>query len=163
MTSENNLHIDISTQPTWDTVKDVQTKTEKFVLNKGLSQDVSIAIVMCASELMENAVKYGTENPDGSDIRFDLNINDDNTVSIEVENAYSNDSDVENVIDNIEKIQESEDPSMLYVERLIELLDNVNPEDGHLGLLRIAYEGEFDLKYYNENGMLTVTAYRSIH
>ncbi len=161
MNNENNFKINITIVPTWSLVKDVQVKTEKFMKNKDLGQDVIDATIMCATELIENAVKYGSEKPDGSNINFDLQATSDN-ITIQVENGYHDLKDLENVIEHIEKIQNSDDPSVLYIERLQELLDNPKPGVSQLGLYRIAYEGEFNIDYNHENNVLSITASRNI-
>ncbi len=157
----DHVKISIVIKPTWHLVKEVQEKTEKFMQEKKMSSDIIEVSVMCSTELIENAVKYGAEKPDGSSIDFDLQATDD-TVEIIVSNGYHDDQDLKNVIKHIDKIKASEDPAALYIERLQELLDNPKPGVSQLGLYRIAYEGGFTLDYRHSDMALTIIAKRKI-
>lgn len=157
----DQVTINLKITPTWSLIKEVQAKAEKFMTEKGKSQEVIEAAIMCATELIENAVKYGSEKPDGSTIDFDLRATDD-IISVTVTNGYHDERDLRNVIDHIEKIKASDDPSVLYIERLQQLLENPKPGVSQLGLYRIAYEGGFNLDYKHKDKLLTVVAEKAI-
>jgi hypothetical protein len=157
----DQVKISVTIKPTWTLIKEIQSQAEKFMKDHGKNQDIIDATIMCVTELIENAVKYGADKPDGSNIDFNLSAFDD-TISIVVTNGYHNESDLKNVIENIDRIKASNDPSALYVERLQQLMENPRPGVSQLGLYRIAYEGEFLLDYKCGNGSLTVIAQRKI-
>ncbi len=159
--SYDNIKVSIKVKPTWNIIKEIQVKTEDFIKDKEKDQEIIDAVVMCASELIENAVKYGVEKPDGSSIDFSLKIVH-KILTIEVENGYYDVKDLNNVIEHIDKIRSSEDPSALYIERLEELLESTNPDVSQLGLYRIVYEGGFSLNYKCEDRVFTIIADREI-
>jgi hypothetical protein len=156
-----DVSFNISIKPTWSIVRELQEKTAQFMNEKKKSKDISEASIMCATELIENAVKYGTEKPDGSNIDFELHA-DNEKIMIKVANGIKSEEDKDNVAEHIDKIKESDDPSMLYTERLMELMENPKPGISQLGLYRIAYEGEFTLDYSYQNKILTISAERKI-
>ncbi len=157
----DQVKISIVIKPTWNLVKEVQVKAETFMKGKNMSTEVIDAAIMCSTELIENAVKYGAEKPDGSSIDFDLRASED-LIEIIVSNGYHTEKDLNNVLEHIDKIKSSNDPAALYVERLQELLDNPKPGVSQLGLYRIFYEGGFNLDYNHENRILTIIAKRKI-
>ncbi len=157
----DHVKINIVIKPTWHLVKEVQEKTEKFLTEKKMSTDIIEVAVMCSTELIENAVKYGSEKTDGSSIDFDLRAGE-GSIEIIVSNGYHDENDLKNVITHIDKIKASDDPSALYIERLQELLDNPKPGVSQLGLYRIAYEGGFSLDYRHSDMTLTIIAERKI-
>jgi len=157
----DHVKISITIKPTWHLVKEVQIKTEKFMIEKKMNPEIIEVSIMCSTELIENAVKYGADKPDGSSIDFDLRADEDK-VEIIVSNGYHDENDLKNVINHIDKIKASDDPAALYIERLQELLDNPKPGVSQLGLYRIAYEGGFNLDYRHSDMSLTIIAERKI-
>lgn len=157
----DHVKISIVIKPTWSLVKEVQTKTEKFMNDKKMSPEIIDSVIMCSTELIENAVKYGSEKPDGGSIDFDLRADKD-IVEIIVSNGYQYEKDLKNVVEHIEKIKKSDDPAALYIARLQELLENPKPGISQLGLYRIAYEGGFSLDCQHTNMALTIIAQRKI-
>ncbi len=157
----NEVSINISIKPTWSLVKEIQAKAEAFMNEQGKGKDVIEATLMCVTELIENAVKYGSEKPDGSNIDFDLKA-DSGHMKIIVTNGIRNESDIDVVVDHIKKIKNSNDPAQLYTERLMELMENPKPGISQLGLYRIAYEGEFKIDYTYSNHIFTIIAEREI-
>lgn len=158
---EKEVAINISIKPTWSIIREIQDKTTKFMEENGKSRDVIEATIMGATELLENAIKYGAETPDGDNIKFDLQA-DDKRVTVNVTNGIKSDEDIANVKDHIDKINASNDPAKLYTDRLMELMENPKPGVSQLGLYRMAYEGEFKLSYKYENKLLAVTAFIDI-
>ena len=154
-----DVAISISIKPTWSIVKEIKEKANRFMEEKGAHKDIKEATIMCATELIENAVKYGTEKPGGGNIEFDLSIDNDNII-IKISNGIKAKHDIDSVIEHIDKLKESTDPAKLYTERLMELMENPKPGVSQLGLYRIAYEGDFSLDYKYDNKILTVIAER---
>jgi hypothetical protein len=137
--SKDEVTISLSITPTWSILKEVQEKTEQFMKNKNTKSEYIDATVMCASELVENAIKYGSSVSGQNLITFELR----------------------NVKEHVDNLKKTGDPGSLYTERLRELMDNPKPGASQLGLYRIAYEGEFTLDYKYQNGVLTVKAERN--
>jgi len=159
MTSSNSVNITI--HPTWNIIKEIQEKTSKFIEGLNLSKDFSDSTVMCATELIENAIKYGSEKPGGGNIEFNLNT-DGKKIVIMISNGVRSEDEIRVCVMHIEKIKNSKDPSALYTERLKELMKNPKPGVSQLGLYRIAYEGKFRLDYTYRDRVLTITACRKI-
>ncbi|MCP4131565.1 MAG: hypothetical protein GY754_11355 [bacterium] len=155
------ISINMSIQPTWSMVRKIQERAKEFMKSKGKDKDATEAMTMCVTELIENAVKYGMETPEGGDIEAEFLVHD-NTVFIKVINGIRLDSDIKNFIEHIEKIKNTDDPASLYTSRLMELMENPRPGESQLGLYRIAYEGEFKLDYKYENKVLTVFAEKNL-
>lgn len=157
--STDELTISLSITPTWSILKEVQDKTEQFVKNKNMKTEYIDATIMCASELVENAIKYGSSINGQNLIHFELGTTD-GRVYINVSNGIRNEMDLREVKIHIENLKKTNDPGSLYTERLRQLMDNPKPGVSQLGLYRIAYEGEFKLDYMCQNGVLTVQAAR---
>jgi hypothetical protein len=159
MSDNEDISISLSITPAWSILKDVQDKTEACLRRSGASRDVSDATIMCASELLENAIKYGSSVSGKNNITFDLGIHE-GTIRIRVANGITDEQNVRNVASHIGKIQDSTDPGVLYTERLRELMENQKPGVSQLGLYRIAYEGEFALDFTYNDGTLIIQAER---
>ena len=147
--------------PVWDISRQIRNKVESIfaVENKDL-QDAS---KMVSSELLENAIKYGSsidpENKIG--IRFEIDV-DHRCITIKVINRIIDPTDFENFKNHVNKIKSSNNPEQLYIQQLTSLIENPKLGQSQLGLYRIAFEGEFTIDYSFENNILTVVAKRNI-
>ena len=155
------VSINVLIKPTWSIIKDIQEKTMKYMESREKNKDLTEATMMCVTELIENAIKYGIEKPDGRNIEFDL-VADEKKIRIMISNGIKSESDLKNVTTHIDSISASSDPAQLYTERLMELMENPKPGVSQLGLYRIAYEGEFKLSYKYESNIMTIIAERNI-
>jgi hypothetical protein len=155
----DEVKISLSITPTWSILKEVQEKTESFMKKKNTRHDIIEATIMCAAELVENAIKYGSSNAGHSNITFDLSTNEDK-VCVKVANGIKDEHDAQNVKNHIDRIRNGGDPGKLYTDRLQQLMENPKPGVSQLGIYRIAYEGEFKLDYTYQSGILTVIAER---
>lgn len=153
----NNFNMNLTIRPTWDIVKEVHEKTLRVMEEQGASKEIRESTMMVATELIENSVKYGVSLPDGSNIGFNLEISGE-TILMSTKNGINEDIHAQMVLDHIDRINTSENPKELYTQRLMELLENPKPGVSQLGLYRIAYEGQFSLRYEYENQILTVKA-----
>lgn len=115
------------------------------------------AAATVASELLENAVKYG-----GGHIDFRCEVVDDHVVITAI-NSVADHSDVESMKRHIDRIRAAADPFDLYVERLTMLMENPEAKQTQLGLYRIAYEARFTLAYAQHGEYVEVKASRSVH
>jgi len=157
--NKDEVTISLSITPTWSILKEVQEKTERYMKNKNANSDIIEATIMCATELVENAIKYGSSDTGQSNITFDLSTIDAG-VFIKVSNGIKDENDALNVKTHIDRVKKTGDPCKLYTERLMQLMDNPKPGLSQLGLYRIAYEGEFKLDYTYNDRILTVKAER---
>jgi len=157
----DDVAISFTIKPTWSIIKKIQERTVNYMNSKGKSKDLTDATMMCVTELIENAVKYGEETNKGDNIEIDLRVHEDK-ITIRVTNGLSAHKDLTTVAEHIDKLKKSNNPAELYTQRLKELLDNTKPSVSQLGLYRIAYEGEFKLDYRYSDNMLTIIAERKI-
>lgn len=157
----DDMSISFVIEPAWSTVKEAMSKAEAFLGKCGKCGDLISATVMCVSELIENAVKYGDRGPNGDKISFEMTI-DEATIRVTVRHGVTNEEDVGRVIETIEELKRGSDPKQLYSKRLRELLNETRPSVSRLGLFRIAYEGEFRLDCSYTNQILAVSAERAI-
>lgn len=115
---------------------------------------------LVASELVENAIKYGEPVAAASHASFRLTMND-TSISIEVRNGIRNIPAVEAYKERLAKIAASPNKEQLCLERMQELINHPN-QHGQLGLYRIVQEASFDLSCTYENEVLIVRAKRAI-
>jgi hypothetical protein len=155
----DDMKISLSITPTWSLINEIKDKTEKFLKEKNASRELIDATIMCSTELMENAIKYGSTNKKEVNINFDLSLFP-GKLCVTVTNDVENDKDAKNVRDHIDRLKKTKDAAKLYIDRLSQLMENPKPGISQLGLYRIAYEGEFALDYDYKNNILTVRAER---
>ncbi|HNR86875.1 MAG TPA: hypothetical protein PKM65_00885 [Spirochaetota bacterium] len=155
----DNFVVKYSINSAWGIVKEIREKVGSLLQDR--QKDLVDATMMTVSELIENAIKYGTPVSSSTDIDFELTITD-RTISISISNGIVAMSDYENVKRHLDLIGQSDNPGELYTKRLMELMENPRPGVSQLGLYRIAYEGEFSLSYRFENKILTIFAERAI-
>ncbi len=157
----DNITFSYNIDLTWSIVKHIRDNIESIVEAK--DPDLADACKMTASELVENAVKYGCSAGKTRGIEFHFSINS-TEARIVVSNGIIHHSDVENVKFHIDAINASESPQDLYIQRLNTLLENPELNQSQLGLYRIAFEGEFCLSYEHDEqlNVLTITATKQI-
>jgi hypothetical protein len=113
---------------------------------------------MTASELVENAIKYGETVPAASTVTLVLEATP-TLLSIRVVNGSTNAAGVAELERRVSELQSAEDKQALYLARLEHLLADAD-ESGKLGIYRIGFEGGFDLRLEYMNDVVTVTATR---
>jgi len=134
------------------------------MVNSGLKErDEALReeVTMVASELAENVVKYGEPVEQSAAGSLQLVIGDE-TVRVISTNGVRSAERARGLAEALERITSSKDPRSLYLARMQELMANPTQTESKLGLLRIAYEGEFTLSHTYENSVLTITAERSL-
>ena len=154
------IEFDCRITPAWDLIEKVEQNTQELfkVTDKSLKE----ATIMVATELLENAVKYGRSHPGIDGIQFHF-IADDDFIRISVSNAVLEDHHKNDLIETIDEVNKCENPEILYMNRLKELLESRVKGVSRLGLYRIAYEGQFNLSYKLENDLLTVIAEKHLN
>lgn len=117
------------------------------------------ATKMVASELVENAIKYG--QLESKEIRFLLSLSEQ-TVIIEVENGIDDRAALAALEARVAAINQADNHEELLLKRMQEIVDRP-VQASQLGLFRIASEGGFHLEYSYNVSVLKVRATRKIH
>ncbi len=153
-----DVAIDAQIQPIWATVRVIRCK-----LNAKLASypnRVRYATAMVASELLENAIKYGESIPNLERITFSFMIRD-GVCRIVVANGSNSQKNIGRLKAMIAEVNAADDKSALYTRRLQQLLENPSDHSG-LGIYRIGFEGDFELACEANDGIVTVVATRSV-
>jgi hypothetical protein len=152
------LRIQIDIEPVWTVVRRIREQVAQALA--AYPENVRSATVMTASELVENAVKYGESVPNAATISFSLIASPD-SLRVEVTNGSKNTDSVARLRERIAAIVAAPDKTALYMDRLEHLLSTPS-ESGQLGLYRIAFEGAYELSCTYEESVVTVNAVRRL-
>ena len=144
--------------PVWLNVRRIRHEVGNLL--ESCSPDLRSSAMMTASELVENAIKYGEGVPASENVSFHLEASDEG-IRIEVANGSTNKQGVCELERRIREITTVEDKQALYVARLSELLSHPG-DSGKLGIYRIGFEGGFDLRVDYTDHVVTVTATRKL-
>jgi hypothetical protein len=158
---EQIIHLSYQIDPIWDIVKQIREQVVSALA--AYSEDLRQASQMTASELMENAVKYGTRISDAGGIDFELTATA-LQIMIVVSNRILAQEDYHEVQRHIDLLNApGANPEALYLNRLQALMTAEHSgEKTQLGLFRIVYEGQFTLHYHFEQEILTIRAIREL-
>lgn len=152
----------ISTQikPLWDEIDSIRELCFKNLLENKINLDVIDAIVMISSELLENAIKYGSFSESKKDINFSIFINDEIIVEVQCPIDTENSHHFKRLDRTIQWIRGHQDPFEAYIEKLKSISSKpLGDKESGLGLFRIAYEGEAVLDFYvDESSIISVSA-----
>jgi hypothetical protein len=118
------------------------------------------AAAMTVSELLENALKYGACAAGMPGVNFVL-IVDQAEIIVEVANGVDPGENVDKLCASIDALKGAPDKEALYITRVHELL-TAPGASARLGLLRIGYEGGFELSYTRSDPIITITARRKL-
>lgn len=152
-------HIELSIPVIWHYTSEVRQAVDTVM--QGHAGPLRQATQMVASELVENALKYGQATPEIQQIRFSLWLNEQEIV-IEVTNGVCDRAALAEFEARIATIKQSDDKEELLLSRMQEIFARPTFES-QLGLYRIASEGGFQLEYNYNVSALTVRATRKIH
>lgn len=151
-------HIEKVITPVWENIEKVRESVSRFLDELGVDHDTVYSASMASSELIENAIKYGSEK---KDITVIVELKN-NKISIEVKNKAVSASD-ENLLRldrAVQWIKSFSFPFEAYIEKLryVSSIDIDEGESG-LGLVRIAFEAHADVDFYiDENRTICVSA-----
>lgn len=150
--------LDMPLRTMWSEVQDVRDKVESLLAD--LPPEARDATVMTASELVENAIKYGEPVPAAPHATVSLD-RDGDVVRVVVRNGAASEAAARELISHVERLSSATDRMALYVDRLRELM--TSPGGGsRLGIYRIGCEGGFDLRADYTDRVVTVTATRRL-
>ncbi len=155
---ENKKLLNYSIKPIWDNIDEISEKISSIL--QGYNSVLIVTTIHIATELIENAVKFGSYVQDEG-INFTLTANE-SQIQIEIVNKICNQEDYNSLKKIIDQIEFADDPMQLYTNRLLTLLNDISIGKSQLGLFRIAAEGNFTLGHHLENNILTVTATKNI-
>jgi hypothetical protein len=153
-----NQNIQINIPIAWEYVRMVRQQVTAALAE--YSEELRSAAVMVASELVENAIKYGTSIPAMQWAQFRFKTTAEH-IQIQVSNGLNDLRLLEAVQQIIEQTKTAGRSEQLYVARLQELMNNPT-QSTRLGLYRISHEGKFDLDYSYGEQILELTARRRI-
>ena len=149
-----------SIPPSWSTIR-----VARDSVRQALAEYAEVfvrAAVMTASELLENAIKYGENVPGASEGLLTISIAE-NRIEIETVNGSTDRESVHQLLDHVRLIKEANNKETLYQEQLKRLMASSDDDKStQLGLYRIACEGGFDLDCTYSDAIVTVTATRRI-
>jgi hypothetical protein len=142
----------------WSEVRGLRQRIGELVATP--PDDLRRATQMVASELLENAIKYGEPVPGCPEIRFSLRLHEDRIV-LQVSNGVRSPEVLERLRTGIGDLAAPNDPGTVYRRRLEQMLSAPGTR-GQLGLVRICFEGGFTLEASLSGEILTVTAARAL-
>lgn len=155
---QNNLALSI--KPVWEEIENVRNTGREFLKTHKLSDDIMDALTMVMSELVENAIKYGSF-PGGEKIDITIAVQK-HLIIIEVKNPID-DSGIpflRHLDETIQWIRGYQDPFESYIIKLRQISSkSLQDMECGLGLVRISFEGRSILDFYvSEDNILNVSA-----
>ena len=139
----------------WDELARVREIAARYFCN--CSEDLREAAMMTVLELSENVVKHGVP-PEGGVVTMS---SAQDVVLVSSQNRLLAPRSADVVAHLIRRIAEK-GPRMLYVARMVEVMESPETAASGLGLLRIAYEGGFELSSELLGDRLHINAKRRI-
>lgn len=146
--------------PQWEILQSVRAAVQLRM--EAATQDERDGAVMVASELVENAIKYGQSTPTTGKKGQLLFSVEGRRVTISVSSSLPTEEGYKNICRQIAAIHEAEDPLQFYAEKVAELLGRKAHQSAGLGLCRIVAEGQFKLSAEWADKVLTMTATRDL-
>jgi hypothetical protein len=148
--------------PVWDEVERARGECRRFLEELGADEATRDAVCMVASEILENAIKYGHFPDENQKFPCKIEAGRDGLL-VEAWSPVPEAGIAENLgrFDSIVQwIRSFQSPFQAYLERLKLVAGQpLDDSESGLGLIRIAYEGEAILDFYvNENNILHVSA-----
>jgi anti-sigma regulatory factor (Ser/Thr protein kinase) len=155
----NELNCNIEIPLSWSWIESVRQIVKEKLAE--CDEELCEAAVMVASELAENVVKHGEplEHSQSGLIRL---ATQENKLLITSTNGVRDVARVRRLARQLERLAAAEDPLALYLDRLRELLANPDQMETQAGIYRIVCEGKFALSHIYRDGVLTITAERTL-
>lgn len=141
--------------PFWAVI--YQIKKQISLNLKGCQKSFIESAEITASELLENAIKYGGGMKSDSKVGFEMEVNEEKA-KITVTNTVGSKDHIENFEKIMNRIRTTENRKSLYVQRLKEILENPHTSKCELGLYRLALDSRYELKYILNNEKLILIA-----
>lgn len=160
---EEKKELMIKIKPEWEEIKKIQKKITKFlsdILNN--NEELLEAAEMSASELIENAVKYGDDKLSKKNIDFNLSLEKDKIIIV-VKNDSNTPKNLNKIDLILSNIKNCDNSKLLYISKLKEIMHHPDLYESQLGFYRIAFEGQFYIDYSYNNHTLSITATRYLN
>jgi len=145
-----NGFIEIIFGPRWTYIATVRSFLQSFLSITLVDNKWADVISMSASELLENAVKYASE--EGTKIQIEHR-KEENKLYLNVEN-FSVLEDIEILKKEIDVINEG-DPQEMYLKKMQEAAFRTDGKS-QLGLARIRYESNAIIRLKTENNLVKI-------
>ena len=159
---ERSLRITI--RPEWDRIEHVVEQAARFLDLHSMPETRRDAFLMVVSELVENAIKYGSFPPENGDLLVKIEIEGASVIA-EVSNPVDDSKapHLHNLDRMVQWIRGYQDPFEAYIHRLKDVAKKpMSDTESGLGLVRIAYEGSALLDFFVTEDMLNVSAVSSV-
>jgi len=150
-------HLELTFEPMWPNVRKIRQQVSTAL--EACRQELRSAAMMTASELVENAIKYGENVAGAPTVTFSLEATA-NQLVIRVVNGSTNAAGVAELERRVMELATATNKQALYLARLEQLLAHAD-DSGKLGIYRIGFEGGFDLALDYQNSVVAVTATRN--
>jgi hypothetical protein len=154
-----SLNCNIELPIAWSWVESVRQVVKEKLAD--YDDELRDAAVMVASELAENVVKHGDPIAAMQAGLIQLQIAD-GKLFIRSSNGVRDDARVKRLGQLMVRLAEADDPLALYLDRLRELLAHPEQMETQAGIYRIVCEGRFALSQVFHEGVLTISAERSL-
>ncbi|WP_061248782.1 hypothetical protein [Leptospira alstonii] len=154
--------LEMKLRPIWGEIERARDECRVFLNELELSEDIRDGLCMITSEILENAIKFGSFIDENDEFTFRIEASKDGML-VQAWSPLPAAGIVENLrrLDSIVQwIRSFQSPFQAYLERL-KLVAGQPLEDieSGLGLIRVAYEGGAILDFYvNENDILYFSA-----
>lgn len=155
MCSKNNLLVDLqkiqtTIAPEWSSVNVVHNECSNFLKSIDIKPQSRDAMSIVVSELLANAVKYGSYTKEKNTIDFSLVISNRDIIA-KVSNPIRSidEKNLSNLDKTIQWIRGYHNPFQAYVSRLLRNNSkDLKASERGLGLLRVSYVGESIIDFY---------------
>ena len=141
------IHLELSVAPVWSRVTNVRESVVHGASAIGVADDMAYTLGLVASELVENAIKYG-QFRDGGPVQLGVRM-DACVARVVVTNPLDPSSDHPTRLRAaLARVTSAASARDAYVSRVSELLDEPGASAAHsalesgLGILRVAHEAE---------------------
>jgi len=148
--------------PRWSAISDVRDSIESLI-DKYFDKKIDFTIITI-SELLENAVKYGKFDSQGNTVDLELILEPDSIaiqVSNQIKHTDANLDQLKRLINLINHVGKTE-LGFLYMNKLVQIMEQPFLKGSGLGLFRIAFEGGFQLRHNIKDNILIVSAKKNI-
>ena len=149
--------LELTFQPMWPNVRKIRQQVGAAL--EACRQELRTAAMMTASELVENAIKYGESLPAAPSVTLSLEATA-GQIFIRVVNGSTNLAGVAELERRVRDLATATNKQTLYLARLEQLLAHAD-DSGKLGIYRIGFEGGFDFALDYRNDVVTMTATRN--
>ncbi len=150
-------HLELTFEPMWPNVRKIRQQVGTAL--EAYRLELRSAAMMTASELVENAIKYGENVAAAPTVTFSLEATASQLI-IRVINGSTNTTGVAELDRRVKELAAATNKQALYQARLQQLLAHAD-DSGKLGIYRIGFEGGFDLALDYQNNVVAVTATRN--